>query len=101
MHSTNGGASAPPFSFACDLNTYYYTYMRKLTITVSDEVYEGLHRRIGARRISSFIDRLARPYVDSAAAEALYGEAESDADRREALSDWDDLPADEALDAAP
>ena len=75
--------------------------MRKLTITVSDEVYEGLHRRIGARRISSFIDRLARPYVEDGAAEALYREAEGDADRREALADWDDLPADEALDGAP
>ncbi len=75
--------------------------MRKLTITVSDEVYEGLHRRIGARRISSFIDRLARPYVEDVAAEALYREAENDADRREALADWDDLPADEGLDLAP
>jgi predicted CopG family antitoxin len=74
--------------------------MRKLTITVSDEVYEGLQRRIGARRISSFIDCLARPYVDDAAAEAMYREAENDADRRETLADWDDLPADEALDEA-
>jgi hypothetical protein len=72
--------------------------MKKLTVTVSDVVYEGLHRRIGARRISSFIDRLARPYVDDAAAEALYREAESDPDRLEALADWDDLPADECLD---
>jgi hypothetical protein len=73
--------------------------MRKLTITVSDAVYEGLHRRIGARRISSFIDRLARPYVEDAAAEALYREAEQDPDRAETLSDWDDLPVDEALPA--
>jgi predicted CopG family antitoxin len=75
--------------------------MRKLTITVSDEVYEGLLRHIGARRISSFIDRLARPYLDQDAAEALYREAEIDPDRREALADWDELPADEALDPAP
>ncbi len=73
--------------------------MRKLTITVSDEVYEGLHRRIGARRISSFLDRLARPYIEDSAAEALYREAESDPDRVEVLADWDALPADEALDA--
>jgi hypothetical protein len=72
--------------------------MKKLTVTVSDEVYEGLHRRIGARRISSFIDRLARPYVDDAAAEALYQEAANDPDRNETLADWDELPADEALD---
>jgi predicted CopG family antitoxin len=87
--------------FELGVNTYYNTYMRKLTITVSDEVYEGLHRRIGARRISNFIDRLARPYVDDAAAEAMYHEAENDADRQETLADWDDLPADEGLDEAP
>lgn len=72
--------------------------MKKLTITVSEEVYQGLHRRIGARRISGFIDRLARPYVDDAAAEALYRDAENDPDRLETLADWDDLPPDEALD---
>jgi predicted CopG family antitoxin len=36
---------------------------KKLTITVSDEVYEGLRRRIGPRRISRFIDELARRHV--------------------------------------
>src|SRR6266446_1854020 len=39
----------------------YNTYMtKKLTITVSDEVYEGLHRRVGRRKISRFINELAR-----------------------------------------
>ena len=37
--------------------------MKKLTITVSNEVYEGLHRRIGRRKISGFIDDLARRHV--------------------------------------
>jgi predicted CopG family antitoxin len=36
---------------------------RKLTITVSEAVYEGLHRTIGRRRISQFIEKLARPHV--------------------------------------
>ncbi|MEA2870878.1 MAG: hypothetical protein QOH67_854 [Hyphomicrobiales bacterium] len=36
---------------------------KKLTITVSDEVYEGLHRRIGRRKISRFIDDIAREHV--------------------------------------
>jgi len=72
--------------------------MKKLTITVSDEVYEGLHRRIGARRISGFIDRLTRPYVDDAAGETLYREANKDADRLETRADWDELPPDDGLD---
>ena len=33
---------------------------KKLTITVSDDVYKGLHKRIGRRRISRFINELAR-----------------------------------------
>lgn len=33
---------------------------KKLTISVSDDVYKGLHKRIGRRRISRFINDLAR-----------------------------------------
>jgi len=33
---------------------------KKLTITVSDEVYRGLHKRVGRRKISRFINDLAR-----------------------------------------
>jgi predicted CopG family antitoxin len=33
---------------------------KKLTITVSDEVYKNLHKRVGRRKISRFIDEIAR-----------------------------------------
>jgi predicted CopG family antitoxin len=33
---------------------------KKLTITVSDEVYKGLHKHVGRRKISRFIDEIAR-----------------------------------------
>jgi predicted CopG family antitoxin len=36
---------------------------KKLTITVDDEVYQGLHNVIGRRRISRFLNDLARPHV--------------------------------------
>ena len=36
---------------------------KKLTITVDDEVYAGLHNVIGRRRISRFLNDLARPHV--------------------------------------
>jgi mRNA interferase MazF len=36
---------------------------KKLTITVDDEVYEALHTVIGGRRLSRFLNDLARPYV--------------------------------------
>ena len=36
---------------------------KKLTITVDERVYDGLHAVIGRRRISRFIESLVRPYV--------------------------------------
>jgi len=42
-------------------NTYRQYRESKTHITVSKAVYEGLHRTIGRRRISQFIDKLARP----------------------------------------
>jgi predicted CopG family antitoxin len=36
---------------------------RKLTITVEDEVYESLRSVVGRRRISRFLNDLARPHV--------------------------------------
>ena len=36
---------------------------KKLTITVDAEVYDGLHSIIGRRRISRFLNDLARPHV--------------------------------------
>lgn len=36
---------------------------KKLTITVDAEVYDGLHSVIGRRRISRFLNDLARPFV--------------------------------------
>jgi hypothetical protein len=36
---------------------------KKLTITVEESVYEGLHRVVGRGRISGFIEELVRPHV--------------------------------------
>ncbi len=36
---------------------------RKLTITVSDDVYEGLHRHAGRGGVGRFVERLVRPHV--------------------------------------
>jgi hypothetical protein len=37
--------------------------VKKLTITVDADVYDGLHSVIGRRRISRFLNDLARPLV--------------------------------------
>jgi hypothetical protein len=36
---------------------------KKLTITVDERVYDGLHAVVGRRRISRFIESLVRPHV--------------------------------------
>lgn len=36
---------------------------KKLTITVDEQVYEGLYRVVGSGRISQFIETLVRPHV--------------------------------------
>jgi hypothetical protein len=46
--------------------------VKKLTITIDDDVYDGLHRVIGARRISRFLNDLARPRVAAPETEAQW-----------------------------
>ena len=36
---------------------------KKLTISIDEEVYEGLHDVIGPRKISKFVEELVRPHV--------------------------------------
>jgi predicted CopG family antitoxin len=59
---------------------------RKLTITVDERVYEGLHTVIGKRKISQFIEALVRPHVVQKDLEAAYQRmAQDEAREREAL----------------
>jgi len=59
---------------------------RKLAITISDEVYEGLCRKVGRRGISQFLEKLARPHVVPERLEAEYREMAADEEReREAV----------------
>jgi hypothetical protein len=51
---------------------------RKLTITIDEVVYDGLHRYIGRRRISRFLADLARPHVVRDDLEAAYAEMAAD-----------------------
>lgn len=71
--------------------------MRKLTITVDDEVYSGLHRRIGQRKISKFLNDLARPHVIGDELDAAYREMAADEEREhEALAWSEEMIADVA-----
>ena len=61
---------------------------KKLTITIDEQVYEGLHRVVGRRRISRFIESLVRPHVVREDLVAAYRDmAEDEARENEAL-EW-------------
>ena len=61
---------------------------KKLTITIDEHVYEGLHDVIGPRRISRFIEDLVRPHVLSPDLEAAYVEMAQDEAREADALEW-------------
>ena len=76
-----------PHAYTCTIRTSN-TMNRKLTITVSEAVYEGLHRTIGRRRISQFIEKLARPHVVPQDLEASYRDMAADQAREQEALEW-------------
>lgn len=61
---------------------------KKLTITIDDEVYEGLYRRVGRRKISRFLESLARPHVVDADLESAYQDMAADEAREADAEVW-------------
>ena len=61
---------------------------KKLTITIDEQVYEGLYRIVGRRRISRFIEDLVRPHVLYPDLEAAYEEMARDEQREQAALEW-------------
>ena len=61
---------------------------KKLTITVDDEVYSGLHSVIGRRRIGRFINDLARAHVLRRELVQGYQEMAADEEREREAPEW-------------
>ncbi len=61
---------------------------KKLTITLNEEVYRGLHEVIGRRRISQFIESLVRPHVIAPDLMRAYQETAADEDREAEALEW-------------
>ncbi len=61
---------------------------KKLTITIDEEVYAGLYRRIGKRRISQFIERLVRPHVLDDELEDAYRSMAKEEGREYEAAEW-------------
>lgn len=71
---------------------------RKLTITLTDDVYEGLQRQVGSDHISQFIENLLRPLVTGDdELEAAYREMAADTEREREAMEWIEAAPDDAL----
>jgi predicted CopG family antitoxin len=71
----------------------------KLTITIADDVYRGLHHRVGRGDINRFIEDLVRPHVVTGGAlEAEYRDAAKDTQAEQEALEWIEANVDEALD---
>ncbi len=61
---------------------------KKLTITIDEEVYDGLRKVIGPRRISRFIEKLVRPHVLDNNLEEGYQQMAQDEEREREALEW-------------
>ena len=61
---------------------------KKLTVTIDEEVYEGLREVIGPRKISRFIEDLVRPHVTKKDIYAAYKEMAADELRESEAIEW-------------
>jgi predicted CopG family antitoxin len=61
---------------------------KKLTITIDERVYEGLHSVIGPRKISNFIEDLVRPHVLDQDLEDAYKEMAGDEQAESEALEW-------------
>jgi hypothetical protein len=64
--------------------------LKKLTITIDADVYDGLHNVVGRRRISRFLSDLARPHVVGQSHAAGYAAMAADELRESEAETWTD-----------
>jgi predicted CopG family antitoxin len=73
---------------------------KKLTLTVDVEVYEGLRKIIGPRKISKFIEDLVRPHVVRPNLEAAYAKMARDKKREDEAMEWAEITFEDMNNAA-
>lgn len=64
---------------------------RKLTITIDEEVYFGLHNVIGPGKISRFVQEIVRPHVVCPNYESAYAEMAKDKKRENEALAWAEI----------
>ena len=73
---------------------------RKMTITLDEQVYEGLYRRVGKRRMSQFIEDLIRPHVLDNTLDNGYKAMAADQEREAEAIEWCNALAGDIADEA-
>jgi len=61
---------------------------KKLTITLDEKVYNGLHKTIGRGKISKFVEDLVRPHVVDKDLENSYKLMSKDTKRESEALEW-------------
>jgi hypothetical protein len=72
--------------------------MKKLTISIDADVYDGLRSRIGPRRISRFLNDLARPHVTGQGLELAYADMAGEEAREAEALEWSEALIDDVAD---
>jgi hypothetical protein len=73
---------------------------KKLTITIDERVYDGLHAVIGPRRISRFIESLVRPHVVGKDLEIAYQQMAQEEEREAEALAWAEATVGDVADEA-
>ncbi|MBA4143780.1 MAG: addiction module antitoxin [Nitrosospira sp.] len=73
---------------------------KRMTITLDEEVYEGLYRTVGKRRMSQFIEDLVRPHVMSSSLDDGYKAMAADKGREAEALEWCNALAKDMADEA-
>lgn len=71
-----------------------------MTITLDQDVYDGLSRMVGKRRVSQFISDVVRPHVSDNALDNGYRDMAADAVREGEAGEWITGLANDGLDAS-
>ena len=71
---------------------------KKLTLTIDEEVYDGLRDVVGPRRISHFIEDLVRPHVVKSDLYAAYRTMSADRVREAEALEWGEATCGDVID---
>lgn len=64
---------------------------KKLTLTIDENVYKGLYRKVGRRKISKYIEDMVRPHVTQTDLESAYAEMSKDEKRELEANEWAEI----------